>query len=211
MASSFSSQIPTTLYLISQLRPSTMLDIGKGFGKYGFLMHEYYGIDSASRPSPTLSLREQSRVAIDAVESNQDYLWPHLSQFYRQIFTGRIESQYQSLPHYDVILMADVIEHLKKEDALAIVRYFIGCGSTMVITTPRHFFQQELFESEDERHLSHWKVQDFRNLGYCQYQNAGPGTVFLVSSKPIDVRGFGSSPVQRLRRITRSLLDEFGF
>ena len=44
-----------------------MLDIGKGFGKYAFLTHEYCGIDNTRRPDPTRTLREQSRVAIDAV------------------------------------------------------------------------------------------------------------------------------------------------
>ena len=92
MASSFSSQISTIVYLISRLKPATLLDIGKGFGKYGFLLHEYYGIDKSIRPNPTLSLRDQSNLAIDAVESNPDYLWPHLDQFYRRIFSGRIEA-----------------------------------------------------------------------------------------------------------------------
>ena len=49
MASSFVSQIPVVVYLLQRLAPTSMLDIGKGFGKYGFLAHEY---DSESRPRP---------------------------------------------------------------------------------------------------------------------------------------------------------------
>jgi len=208
MASSFSSQISTIVYLISKLKPVSLLDIGKGFGKYGFLLHEYYGVDNSVRPNPAVSLRDQSRIVIDAVECNPDYLWPHLSQFYRHIFEGRIEEIYQDLPHYDLILMADVIEHLRKEEARAIVRHFVDRGSTLVVSTPKKYFEQKCFESEDERHLSHWTSTDFRALGCCDYQNTGAGRVFMVSPQPIDVRGFGSSPIKRIRRMVRALQDE---
>ena len=43
MASSFLSQIPTIIYLISQIKPKSILDIGKGFGNIVYLIHEYYG------------------------------------------------------------------------------------------------------------------------------------------------------------------------
>jgi hypothetical protein len=210
MATSYSSQISAIVHLISTLKPTTILDIGKGFGKYGFLLHEYYGIDNSVRPNPTHSLAEQSRIAIDAVECNPNYLWPHLTQFYRQVFSDRIETLYKSLPRYDVILMADVIEHLRKEDACSIVKHFLDSGSTMVIATPRVYFDQEFFESPDEHHLSHWTIKDFRALGRCDYQNAGPGRIYLVSSGPLDIRGFGSAPIKRLRRIARTVQDELG-
>jgi 2-polyprenyl-3-methyl-5-hydroxy-6-metoxy-1,4-benzoquinol methylase len=208
MASSYSSQIPLIIHLLSKLKPDTVLDIGKGFGKYGFLLHEYCGVDNSVRPNPTLSLAQQSRIAIDAVESNSDYLWPHLDQLYRQIFLGRIETLYETLPRYDTILMADVIEHLEKHDALSIIRHFIQAGSSMIIATPRDFFQQELFESNDEHHVSHWTAKDFRPIASVDYQNADAGRVFLISPQPMDIRGFGRSPIKRLRRIARAVRNE---
>jgi hypothetical protein len=209
MASSFSSQIPIIVHLLSKLQPRSVLDIGKGFGKYGFLLHEYWGIDCAIRPNPNLSLRDQSRVAVDAVESNSDYLWPHLNQFYRQVYTGRIEVLYESLPRYDIVLMADVIEHLQKKDALSVLRHFVESGSTMIISSPRIFFEQDLFESPDEHHISHWTVDDFHPIGNCDYQNADAGRIFLVSPRPLDIRGFGHSPIKRLRRLARAVRNEF--
>jgi hypothetical protein len=208
MASSFSSQIPLIVHLLSKLQPHSVLDIGQGFGKYGFLLHEYCGIDYSLRPNPGLSLRDQSCIAVDAVESNPDYLWPHLNQFYRRTYHGRIETLYESLPHYDTVLMADVIEHLKKEDAIRIVRHFVQAGSSAIISTPKEFFQQELFESADEHHLSHWTADDFRPLGSCDYQNVDAGRIFLISPRPLDIRGFGRSPIKRLRRIARAIQNE---
>src|SRR5436309_9272819 len=102
MPSSFASQIPIIVHLLNNLEPATVLDVGKGFGKYGFLIHEYVGMDFSKRPDPAATLAQQSRIAVDAVESNPDYLWPHISQFYRNIYVGRIENLYQSLGRYDV-------------------------------------------------------------------------------------------------------------
>jgi SAM-dependent methyltransferase len=208
MATSYSSQIPAIIHLISSLKPTSVLDIGKGFGKYGFLLHEYYGVDHSTRPRPALALCDQSRVMIDAVECNPNYLWPHLGQLYRTVVQGRIEELYKSLPYYDVVLMADVIEHLREEDARSIVRHFLERGSTMVISTPRVFFQQDLFESADEHHISYWTAKDFRKMGHCDYQNSGAGRIFLVSPRPLDVRGFGHAPIKRLRRLARAVQDE---
>ena len=82
MASSFVEQVPVIVFLLQKLNPQTVLDVGKGFGKYGFLLHEYVGIDQTKRPDPSKTLAEQSCVAVDAVEVNRSYLWPHISQFY---------------------------------------------------------------------------------------------------------------------------------
>ena len=92
MASSFSTQILVIVDLITRIRPATMLDVGTWFGKYAFLTHECCGIDNTRRPDPTRTLREQSRVAIDAVECNTAYLWPHIDHLYRKLYIGRIES-----------------------------------------------------------------------------------------------------------------------
>jgi hypothetical protein len=46
MASSFSAQIPAIVHLLKSLASKSVFDIGKGFGKYGFLIHEYLGIDN---------------------------------------------------------------------------------------------------------------------------------------------------------------------
>jgi hypothetical protein len=208
VASSFASQIPVIVHLLTKLQPRSVLDVGKGFGKYGFLLHEYCGVDNSTRPNPALTLSAQSRVTIDCVECNPDFLWPHLSHLYRQTFFGRIESLYNSLPNYDVVLMADVIEHLTKEEALPIVRHFVDGGSSVIVSSPRIFFEQDLFESPDERHLSHWTPDDFRPVAVCDYQNLDAGRVFLLSAKKMNIRGFGHSPIKRLRRVARKVRDE---
>ena len=208
MASSFASQIPIIVHVLASLNPKTVLDIGKGFGKYGFLLHEYFGIDRVKRPDPRLTLGQQSRVVVDAVECNEDYLWPHLSHFYNRIHVGRIEYLYTSVGRYDVVLMADVIEHLAKADGLKIVKHFVAAGSHVLVSTPRKYFDQSIFESDAEHHLSHWTAKDFHWCNHDQ-QYSDHGAIYLLSARPIAIRGFGSRPLVRARRLARAVRDCF--
>jgi hypothetical protein len=210
MASSYPNQIPVIIHVIQQLKPKTILDIGKGFGKYGFLIHEFAGVDNRQRPDPQRTLAQQSGIAIDAVDINPDYSWPHISHLYREVKIGDVGSLYQSLPHYDLILMTDVIEHLDKTVALEMVKFFVGRGSTMLISTPVDYFQQDLYESEAEHHISHWTKKDFEMPGmFVDRQNVYPGRIFLVSAKPLNIRGFGHGLLKSIRRMGRTAGVEF--
>ncbi len=208
MASSFSEQIPVILWVVGKLNPHRILDIGKGFGKYGMLIHEYMGLDPQRRPSPNQSMREQSRVVIDAVDINLDYSLPHLQQFYNEVIVTDICHNYQRFTGYDVVLMIDVIEHLPKEKGLRIVDWFLGHGAHVLISTPIEFFQQEIYGSDAEHHVSHWRLADFvdRNMNW---QNCGASRLYLLSPQAVQIRGFGSSLLHRLRRLGRALKNEF--
>jgi len=208
MASSFSNQIPAIIHLVQKLTPKSVLDIGKGFGKYGFLIHEYVGINNQQRIDPKLSMGEQSQIKIDAVEVDADLLLPHLHQFYRTVFVGDVFKLEEKFANYDLILMIDVIEHLDKEQAIELLKKFLLKKATILIATPLQFFQQDLYESEFEHHISHWKLDDFKKLGNVEYQYFDAGAVYLLSNKKTDIRGFGNSFIKKLRRIARSIKNE---
>ena len=50
MPSSRPNTIPTVIHIVKQLRPSSILDVGVGFGKWGHLFREYTDIVAARRP-----------------------------------------------------------------------------------------------------------------------------------------------------------------
>jgi hypothetical protein len=209
MASSFADQIPVVLHLLASLRPASLLDVGKGFGKYGFLAHEYAGVDLRERPDPARTLAGQSRLRVDAVEVEAALMLPHMKHIYGEVFIGAIEQLYTSLPRYDVVLMADVIEHIEKEAGGRVLRHFIGKGSSVIVATPRTFFEQHLCGSEFEEHVSHWGPKDFAGVApFVDYQNCGAGRVFFLSPGKTWIRGFGNRPIARARRIARLLLSE---
>ena len=208
MASSFSSQIPIIIYLIKKLNPQKILDIGKGFGKYGFLIHEYFGIETNKKIDKSLTLKEQSKVIIDAVEVDDDLMLPHLNQIYNKIYIVDIFDIYRNLESYDLILMIDVIEHLEKEKAKKMLIYFLSIGHTIIIATPKNFFAQHLYESSYENHISHWSVKDFKEIGKVDYQYTGDGVVYLVSSDKHKIVGFGNSLNKKVKRILRIIINE---
>lgn len=208
MASSFQQQIPGILHLIAKLSPRSVLDIGKGFGKYGFLIHEYIGINNQVQLKPQLKMKDQSRIKIDAVEIDNDLLLPHLDHIYNKVINGDVLKLYAGLGAYDLVLMIDIIEHIGKPEAIAMLRLFLEKGSTVIIATPKEFFEQCLYESEYERHVSHWTVRDFKNLGQVDYQYYGPGAVYLLSDQKLNIRGFGNSFTKKLRRIGNAIKSE---
>ena len=208
MASSFINQLPTIIHLVQKLRPESILDIGKGFGKYGFLIHEYAGIDNTRKLDPSQTLKELSSIKIDAVEVDADLMLPHLEHLYRKVYFEDILLFYKKLPAYELILMVDIIEHINKEGALQLLEHFLNQGSNILIATPIDFFEQELYESEYEHHISHWTKKDFEKLGHLNVQFIEAGALYLLSNEKLDIRGFGNSWIKKIRRIGRAVRNE---
>lgn len=208
MASSFINQIPAIIHVIQKLQPGSVLDIGKGFGKYGFLIHEYIGINNNKKLDPGKSLKDQSAISIDAVEVDPDLMLPHLEHLYRKIYFGDVLKIGDSLPRYDLVLMIDIIEHIDKTAAIALLKKLLAKGSNIIIATPRKFFEQELYESVYENHVSHWTVQDFRELAHLSVQYFDAGAVYLLTVEKYDIRGFGNTFVKKMRRIARLIRNE---
>ena len=208
MASSFINQLPAIIHVIQKLKPKTILDIGKGFGKYGFLIHEYAGIDNTKKIDAVKSLQAQSNILVDAVEVDEDLMLPHLEQLYNTIYFGNILLKYKDLPAYDLVLMIDIIEHINKEEATLLLKHLLQLGNKIIIATPIKFFKQELYKSEFERHISHWTLNDFKNIGCINVQYFDAGAVYLLSNEKLDIRGFGNTWIKKIRRIARAIKNE---
>lgn len=65
---------------------------------------------------------------------------------------------------YDVVLMFDVLEHLPKEDSLAVMKK-IKCQQIIFIPLEEHY-RENTFDAASQDHLSLWTEQDFIKLGY---------------------------------------------
>lgn len=208
MGTSYAEQIPQIIHVVQQLRPQSVLDVGKGFGKYGMLLHEYVGLDISRRIEPSRSLKEQSRLNIDAVEVDADLLMPHLEHFYRHVYRGDVAAIQEELPRYDLVLMVDVIEHIPKATGERLLRYWLERNEPVLVSTPVAFFEQHLFQSPHEEHVSHWAASDFRRLGHTTFQYVGPSGLYLVAPKKLAIRGFGNGLVQRVRRCGRFIANE---
>jgi hypothetical protein len=108
--------------------------------------------------------------------------------------------------------MADVIEHIEKAAALQVLESFLARGSTVIVSTPRQFFQQDLYESPEEHHVSFWTLHDFQGSDRTVlHQNVGPGVIYVVKrGRAEPIRGFGNDLLTKARRMARLARAELG-
>jgi hypothetical protein len=211
MATSSWTHIQVVIELVFHLKPKRILDIGKGFGKYGLLLHEYVGVPGNRRPNPNLTIGEQSSIVIDAVECNGDYLWPHIPHFYRNVFHSRVEDTYTHLPAYDLVLLIEVLEHIPADTGKQLLSHFYGTGASIIVTTPREFYERTAYESDAERHVSFWPPKEIAALQLpFDYTAVGSSWVYLISNKSVArPRSFGHSWQRRLIRTAKAVRDEW--
>lgn len=142
---------PEVIQLVHEVDHTRVLDVGPGYGKYGVLLREYTrGIER-----------------LDAVEAWAPYVDERLRCVYNHVYQRDVLLlSDRELRSYDVVLMVDVIEHLAKGDALALLERIEG---SVVICTPRDWFQNpEADEIWSEAHRSHWTVDEFAAMERCE-------------------------------------------
>jgi hypothetical protein len=164
MPSSQHFQISKIMDIIIALKPSSVLDVGAGFGKYGVLCREYLDLWDGKQ-----QYTFESR--IDAVEVFSRYITP-LHQFvYNNVYTENILALVNKLDFgYDLVLLIDVLEHLKKDDGVMLVTKLLSKNNGILISTPKNPSpQKDAFENIYETHRSKWLKQDFLNIGDCYF------------------------------------------
>lgn len=160
MPSSNARQIPVIVGLLRQLDFHTVLDVGCGYGKYGFLIREY--ID-----------RFTMDVFIDAIDADiNDDAYRVIDEIYDDIYEGDFIGEHQFIgqhaqqrTHWDLVLMIDVIEHFDKEDGYAALQQALTIGKRVLIATPKNPAHQHIEGKPYEEHRSRWTQKDFKEVG----------------------------------------------
>lgn len=167
MPSSRVNIIPTILWAVMNLRPKSILDIGIGFGKYGFLFREYLDICPAVH-NPSRYKKENWQIKIDGVEIYENYISNIQKEIYDNIFVSSALDVLPRLGNYDLIFLGDIIEHFKKNKGQQLLKMAYEKANKMVIvTTPKYDTAQvDVFDNPYERHQSLWTKKDF-----AQYKN----------------------------------------
>ena len=166
MPSSRPNHIPTVLGVVGQLKPTSILDVGIGFGKWGHLFREYTEIVHAES-DPGRYRRENWKVRIDGVEGFQSYITPMHEYLYDHLYVGDMREEVPRLGVYDLIFLGDVIEHVTKADGLELLRACLDRAvKAVLVTTPATFVEQgAVCDNQLERHRSSWAASDFHALG----------------------------------------------
>ena len=132
-------------WLLEQLQPQSIIDIGAGAGKYGQL----------------------SKEILPGCHTTAVEIWaPYAIQFGLDKIYDRVDicdARIYPFQEVDLVIMGDVLEHMTKEDALALWERISKVAKNAVISIPIVHYPQDEYEGNPyeihiEDHWTHEKV-----------------------------------------------------
>lgn len=192
-------KIPYLINLVGHFHPRSILDIGIGCGKYGMLFREYLDINLI--PGPQCTHRGSWKMRIDGVEGFAEYVTEVHHALYDQIYLGNITKLVEKLPEYDVIFMAEVIEHIDKEEGRKLLdKLFIRTNKAIVLSTPEELGAQESVHGNQlEEHRSVWNDNDLRGFPSVGCITKNETFIAAICKPPYNPPWWLGKPVMRRR------------
>lgn len=165
-------------------KPSSILDIGIGFGMMGVLFRAMTDVRKSERdPDSYHSWPTQ----IDGIEIFKWYKNP-VWEVYTEVYIGNALQVLDTLGKYDIIYAGDVIEHFKKEDGHELIKKMLAhCNQWVIIATPSPAPPQSpILGNAYEEHQSEWKEEDFKDYNMELIGNfySGQDNMLVVRLKP---------------------------
>lgn len=201
MPTSYHRQISTILDAIIALNPTSVLDIGVGFGKYGVLCREYLELWDGREDYHTFTHQ------IDGIEAFEDYLTPLHSYVYNHIYIGKAQTIIKTLTtSYDLVLLIDVLEHLTETEGRAFLKYVLSHHQGILISTPKHVEHQDTpFDNPHEAHISQWTLNKLRALGPSIVFNDRDSHIVYLGTRTSVGKILGKQRLERLKRWGKNL------
>jgi hypothetical protein len=156
-----------------------MLDVGFGWGKYGFLMREYSEIAGYH------DVYGERKLFVTGIEIFSNYITDLQKIIYDEIILGNAIEIMKDLPtnSFDLVLLGDVLEHMTKPNAIDCVIESLRIAPLVVINTPTNDYEQgPVFDNIYESHISFLTSEDFTNLGTIEIiRQDGQGLVIRLT------------------------------
>lgn len=157
--------------------PDSILDIGVGFGKYGFLAREYTDIRLGRYEKRNWTTR------IDGIEIFGKYITELHHFIYSNIYLGDACELIKNFSGYDLMMFFDVIEHLPYEKGIEILNMIKQKSKYALISTPVNVVPQEAYLGNlFEQHISAYPLSVLQNYGEVEEIHDGNG-IYLLKMK----------------------------
>ncbi|MBN1622150.1 MAG: hypothetical protein JW871_06125 [Endomicrobiales bacterium] len=155
MPTSHPYQLNEIIWAIIESKPKSILDIGIGFGKYGFLSREYLDILSGRY--------DKWQIEIEGIEGFEKYITPVHKFIYNKIHIGNALEVINKLEKtYDLILLIDVLEHFEYSEGIQLLNRCSEKAKNILVSLPKIMAQQgESFENPLEIHKFAYKKKHF--------------------------------------------------
>lgn len=174
------------------MRPRSILDIGCGFGMWGFLSRMYLDV-AEERVQPA-----DWKLRVDGLELFEPYIQTHQRALYSNIFIGDVRELAPKVENYELIIAGDVIEHLDKDDGETVIEQLYDKATrALLVNIPlgEGWEHPERHGNPGELHRSQWYIEDFHpypNIAETFTLPAGAyGSFFCPKDCPTDERVLG--------------------
>jgi SAM-dependent methyltransferase len=150
------------MHWIEEVNPKSILDVGVGFGKAGFLCREYLEVIKGTYQ------KKYWKTNIVGIEIYKPYLTPAVDFLYDKIIIGDAFQILDTIQPFDVILALDILEHFERERGFLLINKILKkAAKRVILTTPAKFIPQgEVFGNPHETHKSLWRREDFLKIGF---------------------------------------------
>lgn len=184
------SHMETFVAFLMQFRPRSILDIGLGNGKWGFLARDC--LDVMLNESYH---RTRWQVRIDGIEAYADYIQDHQRAIYDTIHIGDAFDVIDHLGTYDLVVLGDVLEHFEKTRAWELFDKCIAHAQrhlAVFIPLGNTWRQPAIYGNPFETHRSAWFFDELARLSESHAlfdYGPGPYGVFFVDrERYLDLR-----------------------
>lgn len=155
------STLYSTEWMVDQLRtldPRSIVDVGCGWGRWGFLAREFLELWE-HRFTP-----REWQLRIDAIDVHPGTWTPVHEHVYDRCFETDIRT-WEPDRGYDVAIACDVIEHLPKDDGLAVLERLKDLCGAVLLGLPLGWGTRQGFDGNPyEAHLSSWEVAEVTDV-----------------------------------------------
>lgn len=155
------SLIPYVAQDLFHRRPSSVLDLGMGYGLYGAVVRNYCG-DLEPRTT-----RHTRLVGVEGFPGYDNLLW----KLYDIIYDGVTVERYlrEASELFDVVLLMDVLEHFDKPEGVDVLercKQRLNPGGLLWVGTPGIWQEQgAVFGNSLETHRCLWSADELRAAG----------------------------------------------
>jgi len=228
MPTSDYSLISSIIDIVFKAKPRTVLDIGIGFGKYGFLFREYLDIYGHTSLDDYKSSGWKTR--IDGIEIYEPYILAHHRFLYSNLYIGDVCELLPKLEDYDLIFIGDVLEHLPQKKGRSLIETMKRKAKYVIFAVPlgRHWEQVGAFGNQNETHQTEYFESDFsfaklikvsqeeegRDIGLFLYTNPSHHEtreilqrINIEGRNGISFHGYTPSIIYRIQRKLRNFTN----